>query len=210
MCDNGHTGTLVVRAAGGDEVALQILLADSRAQVCRYIAQRIPNDLCGHIDAEDIVQESHIEVFRRVHGFDDRGPRSFDRWVTAIAISRLRNTVRFFRAVKRGGDTNAAHAVAGYEDSTIALLDLHAGPGRTPSRCIARVEAVDAVETAMAQLPQRYQQALRLVHLQGLPVSDVARQLGRTERAVHGLCRRGLEMLRNHLESATNYLSSRG
>ncbi len=211
MCNNERECALIERAVDGDTVALQLLLANSRDSVCQYIAGKVPTALAQHVDADDIVQEAHIEVFRRIDGFVPGGPDSFRRWVSVIALSRLRNAIRYHGAVKRGGGENVVQATArSRSDSTIALLDLLAGPGRTPSRSVARAEAVHAVETALAQLPEQYEQAVRLVHLEGCPVKDAARHLGKTERAVHGLCRRGLDQLRNQLESATNYLSSSG
>lgn len=211
MCNHERESALVLRAVDGDTVALQFLLADSREYVCRYIVGKVPTTLARHIDADDIVQEAHIEVFSWMGGFVPRGPGSFRRWVCAIALSHLRNAIRYYGAVKRGGRDNVVQTTAkNRDDSTIALLDMLAGPGHTPSRSVARIEAVHAVEAALAQLPEHYQQAVRLVHIEGRPIKDAARHLGKTERAVHGLCRRGLDQLRNQLESATNYLSSRG
>jgi hypothetical protein len=41
-------------------------------------------------------------------------------------------------------------------------------------------------------------------------VRVAAEVMGRSDRAIHGLCRRGLVLLRNHLGSATRFLSSTG
>ncbi|MCH8806978.1 MAG: hypothetical protein IH986_12925 [Planctomycetes bacterium] len=92
----------------------------------------------------------------------------------------------------------------------IGLLDLLAGPGRTPSRCVARVEALRAVQSALDRLPEHYRQAILLVRIEGRPVAEVAAEMGRTERAVHGLTRRGLELLRDRLGDSSAYLSSSG
>ena len=56
----------------------------------------------------------------------------------------------------------------------------------------------------MKSLPAHYEQALRLVHIEGRSVREVAEAMDRTERAIHGLCRRGLQMMREQLESTTN------
>jgi RNA polymerase sigma-70 factor (ECF subfamily) len=96
------------------------------------------------------------------------------------------------------------------EDSTLALLDTLAGPGRTPSKSVARREAIDAVHASLAELPEHYRAALWLVHIKGLSVKAAATDMGRSERAIHGLCRRGLRLLRNRLRSTTTFLSSTG
>ena len=58
-----------------------------------------------------------------------------------------------------------------------------------------------AQQQAMADLPERYRQAVWMVHIEGLAVRDVAAKLERSDRAVHGLCRRGLKLLQEQLES---------
>ena len=69
-------------------------------------------------------------------------------------------------------------------------------------------EALAALEEALVGLPARYQQALRLVHLEGKAVAEAAERMNCTDRAVHGLCRRGLKLLGEQLESANMFLST--
>jgi RNA polymerase sigma-70 factor (ECF subfamily) len=199
---------LIQQAVNGDGVALKLLLTDSHRCLCDRIARWIPTDLRRVVDAEDIAQDAHVEVFRRIRDFQPRRPHSFERWLTAIALSRLRNAIKKHRSLQRGGGCVQVGAAArAYEDSAIALLDTLAGPGHTPSRSVARLEAAEAVQTALTGLPDHYEQAVWLVHIEGRSVRETAAQMGRTERAVHGLCRRGLKKLREHLLSETRFLS---
>jgi RNA polymerase sigma-70 factor (ECF subfamily) len=200
---------LVSRAVEGDAVALKLILADSHRHVCACIAPRIPAGLSRILDAEDIVQDAHVEVFLHINRFVPRGPGSFSRWVTAIALNRLRNRIKEQRAAKRGGRRRAGNAVSkSFEDSTIALLDMLAAPGKTPSRCLARDEAVRTVQTALAGLPENYRQAVWFVHIEGRRAAEVATRMGRTERAIHGLCRRGLELLRERIHRSSTFMTS--
>jgi RNA polymerase sigma-70 factor (ECF subfamily) len=200
---------LIGRAVAGDHSALKLLLLDAHPRLCSYVARRMPTDLRATLDAEDVVQEAYAQVFRRVGQFEPRGPLSFQRWMLTIALRKLRNAISRERAAKRGGGARLAGAtLRRQEESCVALLDLLAAPGRTPSRCVARQEAVQAVEGALAALPDHYRQALWLVHIQGWPVARAAAEMGRTERALHGLCRRGLKLLRDRLGSVSGYLSS--
>jgi RNA polymerase sigma-70 factor (ECF subfamily) len=203
--------SLAFRAADGDAVALKLLLIESRRNLCERMSRRIPADLRPSLDIEDVVQEAHIDVFRRIDSFEPRGSDSFERWVAAIALNRLRSAIRKQRTLKRGGGCPGGSPTGwNLEDSTIALLDALAGPDHTPSRSVARLEAVAAVQAALAELPARYQRAVWLVHIEGRPVKVAAAEMGRSERAIHGLCRRGLGLLRNRLQSATRFLSSSG
>lgn len=103
MLVEGGDVQLLERAASGDRLALRLILAESRERLRDYLSRRVPADLAGLIDAEDIVQEAHIEVFRRIEGFEPRGAESFFRWEATMAMNLLRNAVKWHRCAKRGG-----------------------------------------------------------------------------------------------------------
>ncbi len=202
---------LIDRAVNGDDAALAVLLTKTYGRLRDRLDRRVPARFRGLFDAEDIVQETHIEVFRRIHEFDQRQEGSFDRWIALIALHRLRNFIRAQHTLKRGGQNEIlGNHRQRIEDSAIALLDTLVGSGRTPSRSMARNEAVGALQAALATLPEHYRQAIWMIHIQGTPISEAASELGRTEAAVRGLCRRGLGMLRNRLDSAFCVLTSIG
>ena len=204
-----QTIDLVRRAVGGDTLALKLLLTDSRDRLCQHLSNRLPPDLHPSLDVEDVVQETLTDVFRRIGTFEAREPGSFYRWVATIGLNRLRDAIRRERAGKRGGGNwGVATARRSVEDSSIVLLETLGGTGRTPSRGVARAEAAAAVQDALQQLPERYRRAIWLVHIDGQPVREAAATMGRSERAIHGLCRRGLKLLEGELGSATRFLSS--
>ncbi len=195
-------------AVARDPAALDRLLTDTYLWLCDYVARRMPPDLRSIVDAEDIIQQTHLEVFHRIGDFAPNGVDSFRRWVRAIALSRLRNSIKGHRATKRGGRRARVQDRRRIDDSTVALLDHLAGPGATPSRCVARGEAIDAVKTALDALPEHYRQAVRLVHIEGHRVCEAAALMGRTERAIHGLCRQGLKRMRDYLQKQLGLLGS--
>jgi len=199
---------LVRLAATGDSVALKLLLTQSRDELCQRMARRVPADLRGVVDIEDVIQETHIRVFRGIGAFNSRDLHSFHRWIMAIALNQLRNVIKHHRAQKRGGQHLIISARPAYiEDSTLALLDTLAGPGRTPSKWVARKEAIEAVQVALAELPEHYRAALWLVYIESLSIKAAAADMGQSERSVHGLCRRGLDLLRQRLQSTTTFLN---
>ncbi|MCC7316377.1 MAG: sigma-70 family RNA polymerase sigma factor [Planctomycetes bacterium] len=198
----------VQRAIAGDAVALTLLLTTHRRGIRDYIAGRIPSNLRGGIDADDLVQEAYAEVFRHIGGFESRGPDSFGRWIRTIALRKLRDAIKMRAADKHGGDKKQVHGVApGIGESVVMLLDLMAGDEKSPSRCAASVEAVGAVRVALAMLPEDYQQAVTLVYLQGLTVKEAASGMNRTERAVHNLCYKAKSRLRELLGTESRFLS---
>ena len=178
-------------------------------RLCERLLRRIPADLRSILDPEDVLQESHVEVFRRIESFQPHGPGSFHRWTAAIALSRLRNNIKKYRAAKRGGGRRAVQPLPrNLEDSVVGLFNMVAAPGETPSRIVAKREAVDAVQSGLKDLPEQYRRAIWLVHIEGQSVKDAAAAMGRSERAIHGLCRRGLKLLEGQLGNASRFLSS--
>ena len=211
MDEPQRPGDLIDRAVRGDEVALTILLTQSRGRLCGYLCAKIPSNLSGQIDADDIVQEAHVEVFRHIGSFEMRGPESFDRWVKTIAIRKLRDSVKACRADRRGGGRSPIGTVtASVEESMVALLDLLAGPDKTPSRSAARHEVVAAIRDALTELPEDYRQAVWIVYIEGHPPAVAAERMQRTERAIHNLCYKAKDRLRDILGSRSRFLSSSG
>ena len=211
MAGHDPEHVLIRRAVSGDAVAVKVLLVRSRPELCNFVARKIPADLSRILDADDIVQETHIRVFDRVETLASSRPESFHRWVMTIAVSRVRHAIKRHRAAKRGGGRIVQeYRKRSIEESTVELLTMLAGPGKTPSGSLARHEATQAVQCALTELPQHYRRAVWLVHIEGRTVQEAASEMGRTERAIHGLCRRGLKRLKEQLGDASRFLSSTG
>ena len=202
---------LLQRAIAGDTVAVTVLLARYYERLHAQIARKIPRDLQASVDAEDILQETQVQVYRHVETFEPQGSDAFYRWVATIALRRLRNAIKRQRAAKRGaGRRGVTGGDAVAEDSVITLLELMAGPEKTPSRVATRQEAIQAVQAALAHLPQDYRMAVQLVYIEGRSVADAAAEMGRTNRAIHNLCHKAKKHLQGLLGSASRYFSSSG
>lgn len=188
MSDQVQQTELIQRAVGGDRAALTILLTRVHADLSRRLTRRMPADIRGSLDADDVLQQAFIAVFREISRFEDRGDDSFERWVATIAIRTLRNEIKARRTLKRGGGRYAIAASGNPDESMVALFDMVAAPGRTPSRSIVRHEAIASVQRALDSLPPDYREAVIGVYIDGKSVAEVAAQMGRTERAIHNLC----------------------
>lgn len=134
------------------------------------------------------------------------GPAGFYKWLEAIAVSRLKDQQRALRRQKRDIAREARdprEAAASYPD----LVERLAGAEPTPSRRVARDEAVAAVMSCLARLSDDQRAVVRLRFLEGRPVADVAAELGKSEPAIHMLCHRGLKSLRELMVSISRYLT---
>ncbi|TWT43858.1 ECF RNA polymerase sigma factor SigE [Phycisphaerae bacterium RAS1] len=199
---------LIRTAVAGDEAALMALLAARRPGLCAYVAARLPPDVQGRLDAEDLVQEGFVEIFRHVSRFEPRGPQAFDRWVRTILLHKVRDMIRRQRAQRRGGERRAVSPTAAWQqNSIVTLLELIATEEATPSRVVAGVEAVAALQAALPQLAPDYYQAIKSIHIDGRSVAEVAAEMNRSEGAVHLLCHKARKKLREILGSASRFLS---
>lgn len=198
----GHDDVdLVDRAARGDDQALTALLARSRARLYARLASRIPADLRSFIDAEDIIQESHIAVFRHIRKFEARGDESFHRWVAVIAIRKLREAIASQRAAKRRGRSPGSLVSRATESRYVALVEAVRGLDPSASWTATRSEMIEAVRRAVTQLTENERQAVSLVYLRGYSLAEAAAIMGRTEAAINGLCYLARRRLRSLLQA---------
>ena len=209
MVGRGPEEDRLEQAVGGNHAALTMLLMDLQPRLRSYIAAKVPARLQGRLDADDIVQETHIQVYRNITRFESRGEGSFDRWVSTIAVRKLRNALSKYRAQRRGGDNTVASRLSNNgQSSACILLDLMAAPGRSPSGSAAGHEAVAAVQAGLEFLSEDQRRAVTLVYLEGWTVTAVAADLQRSEQAVYNLCHRAKERLHEVLQSGSRFLSS--
>ncbi len=195
------------RATSGDQAALEELLLEHYDRLIFRLSGKIPTQLQGTLTAEDVLQETFLDVINRIATFEPRSEEAFFHWVATIAEHRLIDMIRAQKAAKRGGDRAQVDNAAGEAESVADLLGLLAVNERTPSRSAAGHEAVDAIRGALEQIKPDYREALRLRYVEGLSVADTAARMDRTEPAIHMLCHRGLLSLRDTLGSDSQFFS---
>ena len=201
---------LLAQAAGGDQRALERLLLAHYDRLYRRIAGRLPASLRGEVSEEDILQQTFIGVFQGIGSFQPRGKAAFYGWLCTIAEHRLRDALKARRAAKRGGGRPGVTGVPPLEaDSFQELIEVLAGPTHRPSQSAARHEAAGAVQVGLASLKNDDRRAIELRYIRGLPVAEAAKAMGRTPRAIHNLCYRGLKQLRAVVGRSSQFLTRR-
>ncbi len=182
---------LVARAVREYRAALERLLLIHYQPLASHIAARLPAALQGAIGVEDILQEAFVQAFRDVERFEPRGEGSFASWLRGIAEHRLQDAVRNSMPKKRGGSCRRVPPAAG--GSAADLAELLWGSVSTPSQSVARHEAVQAVQVAIAGLPDDYREAISLRYLCGKTIEETASLMARSPGAVRGLIDRAKE-----------------
>jgi RNA polymerase sigma-70 factor, ECF subfamily len=160
--DRGRDGELLHRVARGDVAALRALY-DEHASRALAIANRILRD---SIEAEDVVQETFIEVWRRSAQFDGARGGAV-AWIVTIARSRAIDRLR--------ASGTAGRAIAGVASSPELLLSAQVPP---PHEAAERRRDEVRVAGALATLPPEQREAIELAYFEGMTQSEIATQTG--------------------------------
>jgi RNA polymerase sigma-70 factor (ECF subfamily) len=169
-------GTLVRRASAGDRHAFGILARSHQEAVYRWIRRMVRDE----DTARDLTQETLLRGFRGLPEF--RGEAAFGSWLRTIATNLVRSHARRLGSV------------------TLVPLDPElASPAPAPD---ARPIAEDdrrALARALAQLPPRQREVVRLRVYEELPYAEIARRLGGDENAARVNFHHALKRLRRLL-----------
>lgn len=135
-------------------------------------------------DAEDLVQETFLRVYRYLAGF--RGGSSLRTWIYRIALNRARSR---FRGLK------VLYALA--DDASKEPVD----PRRGPEERAMASDTGRLVEKALSRIPRNFREAVVLRDLEGLAYQEIAEILGVRIGTVRSRIARGRERLRRELEA---------
>src|SRR5438067_928154 len=171
------------RVRARDTTALRGLY-DRHASVVYSLGLRILRDPA---EAEDLVQDVFVQVWRRYEVFDaERG--QFAGWLLSLARNRAIDRLRSRQARER--------SAGAYE----LELDAEVRPAATdPNESAYAAELRRAVSTALGALPEQQRQALELAYFGGLRHSEIATQLEAPLGTVKARIRQGMIKLRESL-----------
>jgi RNA polymerase sigma-70 factor, ECF subfamily len=154
--------------------------------------------LQAKLDASDVAQQAILQAHQARGQF--RGTTEAEKlaWLRAILANVLAAAARRFET--RARDVGRERSLEGdLELSSSRLEHLFAADQTSPSQRAVRGEELLRLAAALARLPDEQRQVVELHHLEGLPIAEVAEQMGRTPAAVVGLLFRGLKKLRRLL-----------
>jgi RNA polymerase sigma-70 factor (ECF subfamily) len=182
--------------------AMQMLLIAERGRLLAYIQKHFPIGLQAMIDPVDILHDTYFEAVRRLQTFRPTDDTSTFRLLVTIARRRISQLLRISGRAKHGGKSRRVSQ----SDSIVAMLSELAAHQKTPSRSASGHEFMAALEQSLGRLPQDLRTAVTLRYIQGMSPTEIAGKMDRTERAVHQLCYRGVQMVRRELRSASMFI----
>lgn len=162
-----------------DEVALAQLY-DRYRVILFGLLMRILNN---REEAEDVLQEVFLQVWRKAEDFDEDRGRPFT-WLVTLARSRGIDRLRTLGARERVAEASAREAP---EEVSDAATDAF------------KSEQRGIVSDALAKLPDEQKRPLMLAYFDGLTQSEIATHLGAPLGTVKTRMRTGLIRLRELL-----------
>ena len=192
---------LLLLARAGHGPARGQLLELYRNYLTLLARLQIGRRLQGKVDSADLVQESFLEASEHFDQFRGTSEAELAAWLRQILVSRLAKLVRHYCTAQRR-DVRLERQLADEVEQSSRCLGLVA-PGSTPSQRAVRREQSVLLADALGRLPEDYREVLVMHHLQGVPLAEVARQMGRSLDSIKKLWLRGLARLRRVLEEAS-------
>lgn len=191
--DSAQTQSLLLRAQTGDRQAFEELFARHRPYVRQLVELRLDPRLRTRVDPSDIVQEAHLEAFRRISTYLQERPMPFRLWLRQIAHDRTLKARRHHLGTARRA---VNREVPLPERSSLNLAQQLLAGGSTPSQSLQHRDLAQRLRQAIAQLPQADREVILMRHFEGLSNQEVGCLLGLEPGTVSK--RHGRAMLRLH------------
>jgi RNA polymerase sigma-70 factor, ECF subfamily len=184
----GEFEKLICAARRGDGQAAASLLENYRKYLLWLANKRLPGKSLGQAGASDLVQESLVLAQRNFGQFKGEREREWKGWLRTILNHRVDDLIRRQPKI----------ACQPLHDSNPNLAD----SGSSPSAALTRLEEAAIVRHALEQLPEHYQQVIRLRETEELSWEEVGQHMQRSQEAARKLWSRAIDSLGQLLKSA--------
>lgn len=187
---------LLQQAIEGDREALGSLLEFHRPYLVILASRELDPLVSARLSGSDIAQQTYLEAVRGFDNFRGKSPPEFMAWLKQILANNLVEATRVhLQAQKRS--VRKEFQPAGSAHGRAGLPRQIASEGSSPSSRAMRGERAVQLANMMQALPEDQFEAIRLRYIEGWSVAGISERLERSESAVAGLLKRGLQGLRN-------------
>ena len=188
--DPAKTADLIERAKHGDHEAVDMLFARHIPLLRRWATGRLPHWARDLADTGDLVQATALDAFRSLNKFEVRGDGALQAYLRQALMNRIRDELR--RAHRRPPATELADDVPERAASPLEQAIGH--------------EALDAYETALAELRADDREAIVARVELGQSYEEVAAVLGKpTANAARVAVQRALVRLAEKIGPAHRF-----
>jgi len=180
---------LIADLCEGDETALAPLVEKYKRMVYRLAMQITKN----HADADDVMQEVFIKVYRSIRTF--RKGAAFETWLYRIAVNEALNFVK--RRKRQRESALEAASEAEYE----AITRYRAQIANDPHVHAEKAELRHHVTEAVNNLPPKHRTVVILHEFEALTHAEIASILNCSEGTVRSRLHYARKKLRTMLKS---------
>ncbi|WP_198953721.1 sigma-70 family RNA polymerase sigma factor [Rhodopirellula sp. MGV] len=198
---SGTIEQLIASARDGDGSALGDLLVVYRKYLVFLARTQVHENLQVKADPSDLAQEVCMAAHGNIAEFRGESAAEFAAWLRGILSNVLATHVRRYLGTQKR-DVRVEQSLHqslnnGLNDASKFLHSQIAADLTSPSGKFARQERFLELASAIESLPDDYRQVIVLRHVEALPFSEVAQQMGRTVNSVEKLWVRALAKLRS-------------
>jgi len=147
-------------------------------------------------DAEEVAQDTFIRARKSLENF--RGECSLSTWLYHIATNLAHNKHWYWWRRKRAESISLDTTLG--EDSSMTVCDTIASDEDSPAEKTASEEFMKMLPVAIAALPEKYGEVLRLRNELDLSYEDIAEKMNLSVGTVKSRLSRAREYLREELE----------
>jgi RNA polymerase sigma-70 factor, ECF subfamily len=157
------TYQLLERAKRGDREALDVLFTRHIPTLRRWASGRLPRWVRDIADTQDLVQETVLQVFKRVEAFEPRGDGALQAYLRQALMNRIRNEFRH----------------KGRRPSFQDLDEEAPGDHTSPLEAAIRQEQLDRYDVALSRLSEQERDLIVARVEVGLTYEELAEALGK-------------------------------
>ncbi|MCF6196259.1 MAG: RNA polymerase sigma factor [Emcibacter sp.] len=139
------------------------------AFICRYVADRE--------EAYDLVQESFINIYQKIHLYDAN--RKFSTWAFQVALNKCRDWGRKKTLAKMVPFSSMGSAEEGFN-----FLDNIADQGADPEHALMGKTELESLAHLVAKLPEKLKVPLIMCVLEDMSQEECATILGVSQKTV--------------------------
>jgi RNA polymerase sigma-70 factor, ECF subfamily len=184
----------------GDTGALGRVLEEYRNYLTLLARIQIGRRLQGKVDPADLVQDTFLDAHRQFPKFRGGSAPEVAAWLRRILAGQLAHLIRRYCTAEARDVRLEQSLEEELGSSSDWLARGLSSPGTSPSESAVRREELLRLGDALERMPPDYRDVIVLRQLEGLPFSEVARRMGKTEDSIQKLWVRGLDALRKLLD----------
>jgi RNA polymerase sigma-70 factor (ECF subfamily) len=192
-------GPWLPEARAGSSEALGQVLEACRGYLLVIAQQELEPALQAKGGASDLVQQTFLEAQRDFAGFQGTTHDALLAWMRRLLLNNLANFRRDYRRNKR--QVQREVALPSGDSSRQPEGGLRAGTP-TPSVAAMHNEQTEALERALARLPEDYGRVIQLRYREQRSFEEIAELMKRSQNAIRKLWSRAIERLQQELERA--------